>query len=151
MLDIINDFDIFCAYLEEKKPKLTRAREELGKKDCYAINALLSKPRELDGPKYLQPVYLTINLFFHIIMATGLFVREAKRNGEGYLVPSSKLERFRALNSYTKYMFLFRTYWRYLILMFRQQGRWLSGVRGKLPNSIRTMRMILSADSKKSA
>jgi hypothetical protein len=110
-LDIIKDFDIFCAYLEEKKPKLTRAREELGKKDCYAINALLSKPRELDGPKYLQPVYLTINLFFHIIMATGLFVHQVKRNGEGYLVPSPKLGRFKSLNTYTKYMFLFRTYW----------------------------------------
>lgn len=111
MLGIINDFETFCTYLEENRPKLTRAREELGKKDCYAINALVSRSRELDGPKYLQPVYLTVNLFFHIILETGLFVREAKRNGEGYLVPSPKLERFKALNSYTKYLFLFRTYW----------------------------------------
>lgn len=31
--------------------------------DCFAINALLSKPRELDGPKYLQYAYPTVNLF----------------------------------------------------------------------------------------
>lgn len=111
MLNTINDFETFCTYLEENRPKLTKVRNELGKKDCYAINALLSRPRELDGPKYLQPVYLTINLFFHIIKATGLFVRETKKNGEGYLVPSPKLEKFRALNSCSKYMFLFRTYW----------------------------------------
>ncbi|OPY59232.1 MAG: Plasmid pRiA4b ORF-3-like protein [Pelotomaculum sp. PtaU1.Bin035] len=30
---------------------------------------------------------------------------------QNYIVPSPKLERFKALNSYTKYMFLFRTYW----------------------------------------
>ena len=47
MLDIINDFETFCTYLEENRPKLTRARDELGKKDCYAINALLSRPIEL--------------------------------------------------------------------------------------------------------
>jgi len=42
-----------------------------GTKPRLAIRC--QRPRELDGPKYLQPVYLTINLFFHIVMATGLF------------------------------------------------------------------------------
>ena len=41
----INNFEIFCRYIEERKPRLSKARGELGKKDCFEINALLSKPR----------------------------------------------------------------------------------------------------------
>jgi hypothetical protein len=74
----IDNFEIFCRYIEERKPKLTKAKGEIGKKDCFAINALLSKPRELDGPKYLQPSYPTINLFFHIVLEIGLFILKSQ-------------------------------------------------------------------------
>ncbi len=107
----IDNFELFCRYIEEKKPKLTRARGELGKKNCFAINALLSKPRELDGPKYLQPSYPTINLFFHIILETGLFVLKNRNKGEAYLAPSPILEKYRALDPLARYLLLFRIYW----------------------------------------
>lgn len=107
----INDFEIFCSYLEEKKPKLTNAREELGKKDCYSVNAMLTKPREMDGPKYLQPSYPTINLFFHIVIEAGLFTIEYCKNDSLYLIPSPKLEKYRSLNPFSRYMFLFKMYW----------------------------------------
>jgi len=107
----LSDFASFCTYLEEKQPKLTKVRGELGKKDCYAINALLAKPHELDGPKYLQYVYPTINLFFHIALTTGLFAPQSDGKGGVRLQPSPRLERYKALNPFAKYMFLFRTYW----------------------------------------
>lgn len=34
----ISDFDVFCGYLDENLPKLTKARQELGKKDCFATS-----------------------------------------------------------------------------------------------------------------
>jgi hypothetical protein len=107
----IDNFEIFCRYIEERKPRLSRARGELGKKDCFAINALLSKPRDLDGPKYLQPSYPSINLFFHIILETGLFILKSRNKGETYLMPSLLLEKYRALDPSARYLLLFRTYW----------------------------------------
>ena len=107
----ISDFELFCQYLQENRTKLTKVREELGKKDCFAINTLLSRPRELDGPKYLQPSYPTINLFFHIIMKTGLFKIEYGRGNSQYLIPSPKFEKYQNLSMFNKYMFLFKTYW----------------------------------------
>ncbi|OPX87216.1 MAG: Plasmid pRiA4b ORF-3-like protein [Pelotomaculum sp. PtaB.Bin104] len=106
-----DDFGIFCSYLQEKMPRLTKVREELGKKDCFAINELLAKPMELDAPKYLQYAYPTINLFFQIVMETGLFVPEAGRNGDLFIVPSPRLKQYKELNQFSQYMFLFRTYW----------------------------------------
>lgn len=110
----VRDFDAFCSYLEQKRPKLTKSRRELGKKDCYEINVLMSRPREVDGPKYLQPVYLTVNLFFHIALETGVFIQAPGRNGDIHLVPGPKLRIYKDLNLFSKYMFLFRSYWTWL-------------------------------------
>ncbi len=107
----IDDFDLFCSYLEEKKPKLTKTRKELGKKDCFAINAMLSRPRGLDGPKYLQNIYPTINLFFHVVMETGFFSIKYTGRGESFLAAAPALEIYRSLNDFNKYMLLFKTYW----------------------------------------
>ncbi|MDA8235151.1 MAG: plasmid pRiA4b ORF-3 family protein [Clostridia bacterium] len=107
----ISDFEIFCKYLEDNRPKLTKTREELGKKDCYAINALLSRPRDFDGPKYMQPLYPTINLFFHIIMQTGLFTIDYGKSDSLYLMATPKLENYRKLNPFNRYLLLFKTYW----------------------------------------
>lgn len=110
----LSDFALFCSYLEEKKPTLTRARRELGKKECFELNAMLSRPRQLDDPKYLQPVYLTINLYFHVALETGLFRIVPTSKGRIRLEPDSRLERFRQLNPFSQYMFLFRVYWTWL-------------------------------------
>ena len=47
---IIDDFEVFCQFVENRKPKLGKTTDELGKKDCFALNALLSRPRNKDGP-----------------------------------------------------------------------------------------------------
>jgi len=107
----ISDFEIFCNYLLEKKPKLTKNRQELGKKDCFIINGLLSNPRDLDGPKYLQPTYPTINLFFHIILEVGLFKIDYAKGKNLYLIPTPKFKEYEALSPYNKYILLFKTYW----------------------------------------
>ena len=107
----ISDFELFCQYLQDNKTKLTKVRQELGKKDCFAINNLLSRPREMDGPKYLQPSYPTINLYFYIIIETGLFKIEYGRGDSLYLISSPKFKKYLDLSQFNKYMFLFKTYW----------------------------------------
>jgi hypothetical protein len=111
MPTIVRDFDIFCKYIEDNKPTLTKTSEELGKKDCFAINALLSRPKDVDGPKYMQPAYPEINLFFHLAGKAALFIVAYTKNDKRFLVPTAKMEKYRALDSFSKYMFLFRIYW----------------------------------------
>ena len=107
----VKDFAVFCDYICQNKPTLTSARAELGKKVCYEINSLLIQTRVVESAKYLQPVYFAVNLFFHIAMATGLFVKEYGKNGSVYLVPGVKLANYYQLNSVSQYLFLFRAYW----------------------------------------
>lgn len=107
---IIDDFEVFCQFVEDRKPKPGKATGELGKKDCFALDALLSRPRAKDGPKYFQSAYPTIDLLFNLAMNAGLFVNGVSKNSaSSFLSPSPMLERYRALNPFARYMFLFRT------------------------------------------
>lgn len=108
---ILRDFDTFCAYLEENRPKLTKAREELGKKECYNINSLLTTPREMEGPKYLMTSYPSINLFFNIALNTKFFIKDNGKGGSLYLVSTKKLEDYKALTPINQYLLLLKTYW----------------------------------------
>ncbi len=104
---IIDDFEVFCQFVESNKPKLGKATGRLGKKDCFALNSLLSRPRVKDGPKYLQGAYPTIDLLFHLSLAAGLLVPDGKM----VLSPSPALEHYRALAPVARYLCLFRSYW----------------------------------------
>lgn len=109
---ILDDFEVFCQFVENKKLKLGKNTDELGKKDCFALNVLLSRPRVKDGPKYLQGAYPTIDLLLYLSLAANLLVPVAGKNSAAtVLSPSPTLEQYRALNPFTKYMLLFRTYW----------------------------------------
>ncbi len=111
ILPTVSDFETFYSYIISKKAELTKNRQELGKKACYEINSLLTKPRNLEGPKYLQPTYPTINLFFSIILNTGLFAVESGKTHKLYLVPTDKLKIYEDLDIFSKYMLLFKAYW----------------------------------------
>ena len=73
----LQDFETFCNFIEKKKPRLTPARSELGKKECFELDRLLSNPKNFEFPKYLQVSYPSINLWFHISLAAGFFGVEA--------------------------------------------------------------------------
>ncbi|MDA8441886.1 MAG: hypothetical protein M0Z55_05870 [Peptococcaceae bacterium] len=107
----LHDFTTFCDYLVANQPRLTRSRRELTKKDCFILNGLLSAPRSYPAPNYLQPSYPTINLFFYIVIETGLFNLCSSRRSVCYLTPTSHLDGFKSLTPINQYMFLFRTYW----------------------------------------
>jgi len=108
---IVSDFDVFCTYIIDNKPTLTKTKEELGKKDCFAINTLLTRPKDVNGPKYMQSTHPEINLLFHLAGKAGLFTMEYTKNDKRLLMPTAKMEKYRALNFYSKYILLFRIYW----------------------------------------
>jgi len=108
---IVSDFDVFCTYIIDNKPTLTKTKEELGKKDCFAINTLLTSPKDVSGPKYMQSAYPEINLLIHLAGKAGLFTMEYTKNDKRLLMPTAKMEKYRALNFYSKYILLFRIYW----------------------------------------
>lgn len=108
---VLNDFEVFLNYIEKERPRLTKARQELGKKDCYAINELLSNPRPLSKPAYYMPVYPAVNLYFHISVAAGLCTVGSGSGDAGRLIPGRKLPDFRKMNPYSRYLFMFKSYW----------------------------------------
>lgn len=108
---IVTDFATFCSFLKEKTPLLSKRHAQLGKNDLFSLNSLLSRPVDVSGPYYLQAKYPTINLFFYLAMTSGLFAYASGRGNKACLVPTAKLEKYEALNLFTKYMFLFRIYW----------------------------------------
>ncbi|KJS16217.1 MAG: hypothetical protein VR69_10020 [Peptococcaceae bacterium BRH_c4b] len=71
----------------------------------------MARPKDVDGPKYMQPAYSEINLLFHLARKVGLLTVEYTKNDKRLLVPTVKMEKYMALNSFTRYMLLFRIYW----------------------------------------
>lgn len=111
ILPTLQDFQIFIDYIASNKVKLTKNRQELGKKDSFAINSLLSNSKDVEEPRYLQSYYPTISLFFHIALKIGIFEIDYSKSSVQYLMATSKLQQYKALNNYNKYMLLFKTYW----------------------------------------
>ena len=107
----LQDFETFCNFIEKNKPKLTPARSELGKKECFELNKLLSNPKGFKTPKYLQVAYPSINLWFHISLAAGFFGVAAGKGSSRILVGTERLEQFIKLNPFSRYIFLFRVFW----------------------------------------
>jgi hypothetical protein len=103
---VLEDFRVFCLYLEREHPKLSAKRGELNKKDLFTINSLLLEPKAYDKPTNVQDAYPTINLLFYLALESGLFV-----GGPGdEVMPLPLLYEFRALNPFSQYLFLFETY-----------------------------------------
>lgn len=107
----LNDFETFCRFVEERKPVLTKARSEIGKKDCFDLNMQMSFPKPFEEPKYLQIAYPSINLWFHISLKCGIFNLEISKGGSRMLVPTRRLGLFRQLNPYMRYIILFKVFW----------------------------------------
>lgn len=64
--EVCQDFKIFCDYLLENKVKLAKKTGHIGKKDCFALNALLQVRENYEKPNYFQNQYPVINFFYYI-------------------------------------------------------------------------------------
>lgn len=64
--DIRKDFTAFCSYVIENQVKLTKKVGNIGKKDCFALNALFHVRESYEKPVYTQNKYPIISLFYYI-------------------------------------------------------------------------------------
>ena len=104
---LIKDFGTFVKYLEEENPSLTRKGQLLTKKTLYKIDQLLSNPDLENTPETPKIFYPYLNLFYHLILKGGLFVKTKKL----YLNKTGRLTDYEQLNSVEKYFFLLETFW----------------------------------------
>lgn len=109
--DTIVDFESFCHFIEEKKPKLSMTNEVLGKNYLFEINKLLKFRKEVALPKFPQESYPIIDLMFRLVLLGKLYVKKGDKKGNLYLERTSRKLDFDGLNSFEKYSFLLETFW----------------------------------------
>lgn len=63
---VCQDFAVFCGYIVENKVKTSKKTGNIGKKDCFAINALMHISEKYEKPSYFQGQYPVINLCFYV-------------------------------------------------------------------------------------
>ena len=107
----INDFAVFCDFIDEKKPVLSKRRAALGKNDLFEINSLLYYKKEVTAPNYQQESYPVIDLIFNLVLLGKLYVKVADSKGNVYLTGTERKDEFDSLNIYEKYAFLLETFW----------------------------------------
>ncbi|HSM48862.1 MAG TPA: plasmid pRiA4b ORF-3 family protein [Draconibacterium sp.] len=107
----INDFETFCSYIDQQRPKLSQRMEVLGKKDVFELNAKLFFRKDASAPVYLQSSYPTIDLMFNLAVLSGLYRKAGDDKAEIYLESTSLKLQFDNLNKYEKYCFLLETFW----------------------------------------
>ena len=64
--DIRKDFNAFCSYVIENQVKLSKKTGNMGKKDCFALNALFHVRENYEKPVHTQDQYPIIGLFYYI-------------------------------------------------------------------------------------
>lgn len=107
----IDDFIVFCNFIEEEKPVLSKKRGVLGKKDSFKLNSLLHHKREVNASNFQQESYPILNFIFNLALIGELYVREADDRGKLHLVRTVRKDEFDKLNIYEKYVFLLETFW----------------------------------------
>lgn len=107
----VNDFTVFCHFVDEKKPALSKRRGALGKNDLFELNSLLNYKKEVAAPNFQQESYPVIDLIFNLALLGKLYVKAADAKGNVYLTRTIRKDEFDALNIYEKYAFLFETFW----------------------------------------
>jgi shikimate kinase len=104
---IIQDFDIFTAYLKENNPPLVRKGHFIMKKTLAEINQQVYTPSPqgvLETSTFLYP-YLT--LFYALALHSNLFIKTAGL----HFKETEKLTEYNQLTTPEKYFFLLETLW----------------------------------------
>lgn len=84
---VCRDFAAFCDYVTDNKVKLAKRTGNIGKKDCFALNALFYVRENYTQPSNIQNKYPIINFFYYIavrykileIVSPGMTMRRGRR------------------------------------------------------------------------
>lgn len=76
--DIRKDFNTFCSYVIENQVKLSKKTGNIGKKDCFALNALFHVRENYEKPVYTQDQYPVISLFYYVAVKYKILEGDSK-------------------------------------------------------------------------
>ena len=107
----VADFSLFCSYINENKPLLSKRKAQLGKKNLFEINALLHFRKDVAAPNYQQESYPVINLLFNLATQKKLYVKTTGPKGNIFLSATLGKKEFDRLNIFEQYVFLFEAFW----------------------------------------
>ena len=107
----VKDFDTFCRYIDEQRPKLSQRMKVLGKKDLFKLNAQLFFRKDVSAPNYVQDSYPVINLIFNLSLLSGLYRKVGDDKANIYLESTTRKAEYDGLNPFEKYCFLLETFW----------------------------------------
>jgi hypothetical protein len=108
----IDDFMVFCHFMDERKPIMSKRKGMMGKSDLFELNSLLNYGRkDITAPNYLQESYHVIDLIFNLALLGKLYVKTGDSKGNVYLKSTARKDEFDRLNNFEKYAFLFETFW----------------------------------------
>lgn len=69
---ICQNFTAFCTYVLDNHVKLAKNTSNIGKKDCFALNALFHVKEEYEKPTRLQSDYPVICFFYYVAVKYGI-------------------------------------------------------------------------------
>lgn len=78
---VCRDFMVFCDYIVTNKVKLAKKTGNIGKKDCFALNALLHVKEKYGTPTYFQSQYPIINFFYYVAVKYKILERNSAGTG----------------------------------------------------------------------
>lgn len=107
----VKDFNTFCNYINQYRPKLTQRVEVLGKKNLFELNAQLFFMKNVSAPNYVQSSYPVIDLLFRLAILSSLYRIVGDDKTNIYLESTSYKIEFDGLNNFEKYCFLLETFW----------------------------------------
>lgn len=100
---VCRDFGLFCEYILDKKIKLAKNSGNIGKKDCFALNALLHVKENYERPTYTQDRYPLIQYFYYVAVK----YRILKENSAGTtLQQGENYQNFRQASLLEQYLLL---------------------------------------------
>ena len=110
VLATVNDFLVFCDFLEQTKPFATQ-KGDLSTKGCYEVNKLLNFKRE--NPKQIDRMhqYPEVALWFSVALEADLITRTDVKGSKTIFIATEKYQSFKQLDVFTKYMTIFSVWY----------------------------------------
>lgn len=104
---VCRDFDVFYNYMIENHTKISVRTGNIGKKDCFKINQLLSWKEEYEKEGYMQDRYAIIDFFLCFAYRLGILEKESDGKSGIVVVKGRNCEPFASLSVTARYLLLF--------------------------------------------
>ena len=108
---IVADFTIFLTYLKQQPVILTKAKQQLARKDLRALYELLPNLGLEVGERSTQSYYPVINLFVELALKLQLINQTYSGSTSSFVVAEDQLQAFEKLTATEQYATLLKCFW----------------------------------------